>query len=403
MAQMAKSFLHTTLESWYENNSISERTNMYKKIDKYIDRLITMSKPDAPMWNIENIRQGKPAHWNYIDGCMITALLTIGEITGEKKYSDFAESFIDYYVKEDGSILGYDKLKYNLDDINEGRVLFGLYEKTKKEKYRLAIEKQFQQIKEQPRTITGNFWHKQIYPNQIWLDGIYMAQVFSALYAKHYLNKDYSDILTQIKNVENYMKDSETGLYYHGMDCSKTIFWADKETGLSKNFWLRSIGWFSVAMIDIIEIVDENTKEELSRIFRNLMSDIAPFRDKESGMYWQVVNMTEKEGNYLETSGSAMIAYAMLKGARLGVLDESFATLGAGTFDGICEKYLDVNAEGELNLGGICLVAGLGPENNTRRDGSYEYYISEPIVENDAKGVAPFILCYTEVLRRKGR
>ena len=372
---------------------------MYDKIDKYIDRLITMSKPDAPMWNIENIRQGKPAHWNYIDGCMITSLLTIGEITKDAKYFDFAENFIDYYVREDGSILGYDKLKYNLDDINEGRVLFELYQKTGKEKYRLAIEKQYEQIVEQPRTITGNFWHKQIYPNQIWLDGIYMGQVFSTLYAKNYKNGDYSDMLSQIKNVATYMRDRKTGLYYHGMDCSRSIFWADKETGLSKNFWLRAIGWFSVAMVDIIGIVDEETRAEIGTIFVRLMADLLPYRNQETGMYWQVVDQPGREGNYLETSGSAMIAYAMLKGARLGVLEECYAQYGKETFDGICEKYLDVNEDGELNLGGICLVAGLGPADNTRRDGSYEYYISEPIVENDAKGVAPFVLCYTEILQ----
>lgn len=374
---------------------------MYSKIDNYIERLIEMSKPDAPFWNIESIKLGRKPCWNYIDGCMITAFLAIADITGNQKYFDFAEGFIDYYVNNDGSILRYDKLKYNLDDINEGKVLFELYEKTKKEKYRLAIETQYEQIKEQPRTNTGNFWHKQIYPNQIWLDGIYMAQVFSAMYSKAYLNEDYSDVLMQIKNVEKYMRDSKTGLYYHGMDCSKSIFWADKETGLSKNFWLRSIGWFSVALIDIIEFVDENTKAELAPIFIRLMKDILPYRDKETGMYWQVVNEAGREGNYLETSGSAMIAYAMLKGARLNVLADEYADYGKETFDGICKKYLQVNDDGDLNLGGICLMAGLGPEDKPQRDGSYEYYISEPIVENDAKGVAPFVLCYTEILRRR--
>ena len=372
---------------------------MYKKIDNYIDRLIAMSKPDAPFWNIESIKQGKAPHWNYIDGCMITSLLSIAKITGDSKYFDFAENFIDYYVKEDGSILGFDKLKYNVDDINEGKVLFELYEKTKKEKYRLAIEKQYEQVKEQPRTESGNFWHKLIYPHQVWLDGIYMAQVFSAMYSKYYLDGDYSDIIAQIKNVEKYMKDEKTGLYYHGYDSSKSIFWADKETGLSKNFWLRSIGWFTVAMADIIELAGADTVAEITRIFKQLMADVRAFRDEESGMYWQVVDQPGREGNYLETSGSAMLAYGMLKGARLGVLDAEYAELGKGTFDGICEKYLDVNENGELNLGGICLVAGLGPENNLRRDGSYEYYISEPIVENDAKGVAPFVLCYTEILQ----
>ena len=376
---------------------------MYQNIDKYIERLITESTPDLPIWNIESIRQGKKPHWNYIDGCMITSLLALCEITGEKKYFDFAESFIDYYVADDGSILGYDVEKYNLDDLNEGRVLFELYRKTGKEKYRLAIENQKKQLDGQPRTCTNNFWHKLIYPNQIWLDGIYMAQVFSTLYAKEYGGRDYSDMLCQIENVNRYMQDEKSGLYYHGLDCSKSIFWADKESGLSKNFWLRSIGWYTVALVDIIEIIDdEDAKCRLVKIFKNLMESVLAFRDNESGLYWQVVDQPGRDGNYLETSGSSMIAYAFIKGARLGVLSPEYSTLGKETFDGICQRYLKTNDQGELNLGGICLVAGLGPDNNRRRDGSYEYYISEPVVENDAKGVAPFLLCYTEILRMKG-
>ena len=375
---------------------------MYKRIDAYIDRLIEDSRPDAPIWNIESIRQGKKPHWNYIDGCMITALMEIGAIKGERRYLDFAESFIDYYVAEDGSILGYDKAKYNLDDVNEGRVLFELYEMTGKEKYRLAIDKQMEHLREQPRTSTGNFWHKLIYPNQIWLDGVYMAQVFSVKYAKNFGGGDFSDALMQIKNVRRYMYDESAGLYYHGLDCSRTAFWSDPDTGLSANFWLRSIGWFAVAMADIIEIADGQTRAEIAEILSELMHGIAKYRDPDSGMYYQVVNMPHREGNYLETSGSSMIAYAMMKGARLGVLDDSFRELGKATFDGICHRYLGFDENGTLNLGGICLVAGLGPENNRRRDGSYEYYISEPIVENDAKGVAPFVLCYTEVLKASG-
>ena len=371
---------------------------MYENIDAYIDSLLKGSTPDKPLWNIESIRQGKPAHWNYIDGCMMTALLNFAEITCDKKYSDFVCDFIDYYVGDDGSILGYSKDKYNLDDINEGRVLFDLYDMTGKEKYLKAIERLHAQIAEQPRTNTGNFWHKQIYPNQIWLDGIYMAQVF---YVRYQLKNggDISDTLSQIKNVRKYMFSEEKGLCYHGMDCSKSAFWADKQTGLSKNFWLRAIGWFTVALADIIAYTDGSDREEFISVFRDVIKGISQYADPETGMYYQVVDCGGREGNYLETSGSSMIAYAMLKGARLGVIDESYAALGRKTFDGICKKYLTVSENGELHLGGICLVAGLGPEDNKRRDGSYEYYISEPVVENDAKGVAPFLLCYTEVLR----
>lgn len=377
---------------------------MYKKIDRYIDRLLDGSAPDAPLWNIENIRLGKKPAWNYIDGCMITALLCASEITGEKKYFDFAENFIDYYVFDDGTIRGYSKEKFNLDDVNEGKVLFELYAKTGKEKYKKAIFLLESQLDEQPRTETGNFWHKMIYPNQIWLDGLYMGQVFSALFKKYFGNKDYSDVINQYKNVRKLMFDEKKRLYYHGCDCSKKAFWADKETGCSKNFWLRSIGWFCISLIDIIEFIDdENAKSELEKIFAEAVEGISQYADKDTAMYYQVVDKGGEAGNYLETSGSSMIAYAMMKGARLGVLDKKFAEAGRKTFDGICQKYLSISENGDLNLGGICLVAGLGPEDNPRRDGSYEYYISEPVVENDAKGVAPFVLCYTEVKRMEMR
>lgn len=373
---------------------------MYAQIDKYINGLLEKSKPDAPYWNIESVRMGKPPHWNYIDGCMITALLEASEITGEKKYADFSESFIDFYVNEDGTIRGYSLEKFNLDDINEGRVLFDLYKTTGKEKYKKAILLLHEQIEKQPRTETGNFWHKKIYPDQIWLDGLYMAQVFSTLYQKEFGNKDYSDIVNQFKNVRTLMFDENKKLYYHGCDCSKKAFWADKQTGRSKNFWLRAIGWFCISLIDNIDYIDdENARNDLIKIFVEAIEGIAQYADPETGMYWQVVDHGGEKGNYLETSGSSMIAYAMMKGARLGVLDKKYAAMGKKTFDGICAKYLKITEDGDLNLGGICLVAGLGPEDNPRRDGTYEYYVSEPIVDNDAKGVAPFVLCYTEVMR----
>lgn len=373
---------------------------MYEKIDRYIDKLLDGSTPDAPLWNIESIRQGKKPSWNYIDGCMITALLCASEITGETKYADFAEKFIDYYVFDDGSIRGYSKEKYNLDDVNEGKVLFELYEKTGKEKYKKAIFLLESQLEEQPRTVTGNFWHKKIYPNQIWLDGLYMGQVFSTLFKKYFGNKDYSDVVNQFKNVRKLMFDEDKKLYYHGCDCSKTAFWADKETGRSKSFWLRAIGWFCISLIDNIDYIDdEGAKAELVKIFAEAIDGISQYADSETGMYYQVVDQGGREGNYLETSGSSMIAYAMMKGARLGVIDKKYAEMGRKTFDGICKKYLSISEDGDLNLGGICLVAGLGPEDNKRRDGTFEYYISEPVVENDAKGVAPFVLCYTEVKR----
>ena len=372
---------------------------MYEKIDAYVQRLIRESTPEYTVWNIEKVRQGKPASWNYIDGCMMTALLAMSEITGDSQYADFAEHYIDWFVQEDGSIRSYEQETYNLDDLNEGRVLFPLYAATGKEKYKKAAELLHRQLVNQPRTFEGNFWHKAIYPNQVWLDGLYMAQPFYAMYVKNLGNGDYSDTLRQIETVRARMRDDVSGLYYHGYDASRKAFWADPETGRSKNFWLRSIGWFAVALADLCEILPEGEdNEKLRAIFRELMEGVARWVDPETGLYWQVVDQGGREGNYLETSGSSMLAYAMLKGARLGVLGKEYAAKGEKTFRGIVERYLSFT-DGELNLGGICLVAGLGPENNRRRDGSYEYYISEPVVQNDAKGVAPFLLAYTEIKR----
>jgi unsaturated rhamnogalacturonyl hydrolase len=330
---------------------------------------------------------------------MMTALLAMSDITGEGQYFDFAEGFIDDFVAEDGSIRSYEPEKFNLDDINEGRVLFSLLEKTGKEKYRKAAALLRRQLEQQPRTYEGNFWHKAIYPNQVWLDGIYMAQPFYALYEKHLGSGDFRDTVSQIETVRSRMFDEEKHLYYHGYDASRSAFWADPETGRSKNFWLRSIGWFAVALADLLEILPEGEdREKLKGIFAELMEGAARYADEETGLYWQVVDQGGREGNYLETSGSSMLAYAMLKGVRLGALDKEYAAKGQKTFRGIVEKYLSFT-DGDLNLGGICLVAGLGPETNRRRDGSYEYYISEPVVANDAKGVAPFLLCYTEIKR----
>ena len=371
----------------------------YSQIDAYVQRLIRESSPDHTVWNIEKVREGKPGSWNYIDGCMVTALVAMSEITSDKAYFDFVDGFIGDFVSEDGAIRTYDPEKFALDDVNEGRVLFELYQKTGKEKYRKAAETQMDQLRRQPRTDEGNYWHKAIYPNQVWLDGLYMAQPFQALYEKNFGSADYSDTIRQIENVRKHMYNEEKGLYYHGYDASKSAFWADPETGLSKSFWLRAIGWFTVALADLIEILPQGeARDRIIPIFMELMQGISGYADPESGMYWQVVDCGGREGNYLETSGSSMIAYAMLKGARLGVLDQAYAALGRKTFSGIADRCLSFT-EGELNLEGICLVAGLGPENNRRRDGTYEYYISEPVVKNDAKGVAPFLLCYTEIMR----
>ncbi len=363
--------------------------------------MMNESAPDKPLWNIEKVSQGKINGWNYIDGCMMIALNTLGDITGDEKYYDFAENFLSYYVHDDGSILGFNEDEYNLDNLCEGRPLFDVYKRSGKEKYSLAIERLHGQILRQPRTDEGSFWHKKIYPNQVWLDGLFMAQVFYTRYTlERNGGKDLPDILNQFRTVRKRMYDPATGLYRHGYDASKKAFWAG-EDGKSKNPWLRSLGWFSAALVDVYGYLPDSEsamKEELAGLARELADGLEKYIDPKTGMLYQVPDAPEKEGNYPETSGSSMAAYFFVKGARLGIFDKSRAAKGADIFRSICERYL-TETDGKLNLGGICLVAGLGPENNRRRDGSFEYYISEPVVENDAKGLAPFLLCYTELLQ----
>ena len=371
--------------------------------ERYIDQLIEKSTLDVPVWNIEKAKSGKAAGWNYIDGCMILALLETYRATGEKKYYDFADAFIDHRVKEDGTITGYSVEEYNIDNVNAGKTLFALYEMNGKEKYKKAIDLIYSQVRTQPRTAEGNFWHKKVYPNQVWLDGLYMGQPFYMEYETKFNNKkNYSDIFAQFKNVVKNMRDEKTGLYYHGYDASREVFWCDKETGLSKNFWLRALGWYSMALLDTTDKCEPGEEyaaeyEELKKTFVQLMDDMLKYQD-ECGMWYQLPALGGREPNYLETSGSAIMAYSLLKGVRLGFLPESYREYGIKAFQGICDKYLKETEDG-LNLGGICLVAGLGPADDPERDGTFEYYMSEPIVENDAKGVGPLLLAYTELRR----
>ena len=333
----------------------------------YVDSLIAHSSAEAPLWNIEKVRSGKPNKWNYIDGCMITACLSLYHTTGDQKYLDFSKNFIDYFVQEDGSIQTYDPKEYNLDNVNQGKNLFTLYDIYGEEKYRKAIDVIRSQLETQPRTKEGNFWHKDIYPWQVWLDGTYMAQPFYMDYETRY-NKMQGciDSYKQFMNIKKHMRDEKTGLYYHGYDESRQMYWADPVTGCSPNFWLRAMGWF---------------------------------QDEETGMFWQVMDHPGVEGNYLETSGTALFAYAVLKGVRLGYLPKRMAAWAEKAFYGTCDQYLSQNPDGSLQLGGICLVAGLGGKDH--RDGSLAYYFSEPVVCNDAKGVGPLVLAYTEMIAKK--
>ncbi len=370
------------------------------KIEKYIRMLMEKSTPDFPMWNIENLRNGKKSKWNYIDGCMIKAILEMYSITEDKDYLDFADGFVDAKVSEDGLIDGYNVDDLNIDNVNAGKTLFELYDITGKEKYRKAIDLIYSQIEKMPRTKEGNFWHKKIYPNQVWLDGLYMGQPFYMEYDTRYGNKaHYSDIKKQFENVYRIMRNPLNGLYYHAYDESRQMYWCDKVTGLSQNVWLRAIGWYAMALLDTYDKADpaeSEIRDMLKKNLTELIDAMIAYQD-ENGFWYQVVNFSGMDRNYPETSGTAILAYAILKGVRLGVLDESYRKYGEKAFDGVTRDRLKLDDNGELHMDGICLVAGLGGD--SRRQGTYDYYMSEPVVKDDAKGVGPYLLAYTEIRR----
>lgn len=371
-------------------------------LNRYIDYLLENSDCEHPAWNIEAQKGWSENKWNYIDGCMIRGVLELYKIRGDKKYLDFADRFVSGFVEADGNIRSYDKAEWSLDNINPAKNLFALYDLTGKEHYRRAMDTVREQLEQQPRTSQGNFWHKAIYPNQVWLDGIYMAQPFYVEYERRFRDsKGVEDVCEQIFNVEKYMRDRSTGLYYHGYDASGEIFWANPQTGLSPNFWLRAVGWFILGLVDVMEelakIPDKAAEQaRLSAMLTALVESLKHYQDEKSGLFYQLIDKRELRGNYLETSGSALISAAVLRAVRLSYLPESDRAFGESIFNGICDSRLKVE-DGKPCLSGICLVAGLGGA--SMRDGSVAYYLSEPIVENDAKGVGPFLLAYTEMLQ----
>ncbi|OTN75069.1 hypothetical protein A5886_000113 [Enterococcus sp. 8G7_MSG3316] len=378
-----------------------------EKIALYFDQLLDQSSPQAPIWNQEALLEDQPLSWSYIDGCMMLAVQKMYQVTKDEKYLNFMEHFIDFYIDEAGHPLGFKESTYNSDAINEGKVLFQLYDITKKEKYRKAIENLYRQVQLQPRTSEGSLWHKLIYPQQVWLDGLYMVQPFSVMYEVRYQKQPaIGEAMLQFETVAARMRDSATGLYYHGYDCSKLAFWADDRTGCSPHFWTRSIGWFAMALVDTAAFLKQTgtwkkEQEQLQVYLRSLLEALLPFQDQASHLFFQVTDAGKRPGNYLETSGSAALAYVMMKGYRTGLLSKEYGVRGEQILTSLHARKLIETHEG-FSLKDICLVAGLGgmPGKGAykERDGSFAYYISEPAVENDAKGIGPLVFAYTEWL-----
>lgn len=348
--------------------------------------------------DLSKMRMGK---WNYEDACILNAAIQLYKATGEEHYKNFVLEYLDTYVDEEGNILYYKQEDYKLDDIPHGRALIFAYEQTGEDRYQNAIAVLMKHLADQPRIPAGNFWHKKIYLNQVWLDGLYMAHPFYMAYeTKYNKNAHYVDICNQFQLVLDKMYDKEKELFYHGYDDSKKIFWADKETGCSANFWLRALGWFLIACVDTMEEMDKKEYDsfrQIMDIYKVAIHGVLKYQDKESKLFYQVVDGADIEGNYLETSGSAMIATSILKACRMKVLlAEKYQTVGEHILESIIEQKL-VETDGVLHLKDNCAVAGLGPDEG-RRDGTVEYYLSEPIIMDDKKGVAALFMAYAQYL-----
>jgi unsaturated rhamnogalacturonyl hydrolase len=338
--------------------------------------------------------------WDYTAGLMLLALQRVGESTHDPKYAAYIRASIDSLVHSDGTIATYASSEYNLDQINEGRALLTLYDQTRNARYGRAADRLRDQLRSQPRTAEGGFWHKKIYPQQMWLDGLYMAEPFYAEYAlRHSDTAAMNDVARQFLLVARHMRDPKTGLYYHAWDSVHQQSWADPVTGVSKNFWGRAVGWYLMAAVDALDYLPKTHRDrvELIRIVQQLADAVARVQDPVSGVWWQVLDQPNRVKNYLEASGSAMFIYAFAKGARMGYLAPTYRAIAERAFDGMIRTFVTVGADGLVSINGICKVAGLG--GNPPRDGSYEYYVSEPVVADDYKGVGPFILAANELGR----
>ena len=344
--------------------------------------------------------------WNYEDGCVLTALQALYEASGDSFWRDVMIEFMNRYITPEGAALWYQPEQYSLDQIPPGRSLFFLYETTGEKRYLRAAEALAEQLLRQPCTEDGSFWHKKIYPSQIWLDGLYMASPFCLLYAE-YADREYwiPRVITQFQNARTHLYSEEKGLYYHAWDEKRQQFWCNKETGLSACFWSRAMGWLVMALADCWELLAGRREKRagcLEELWREALRGILDYQDSNSGLFWQLMDRRDLAGNYLETSASAMIAYSLLKGVRYKLFGERERRAAAAILCGLETSCFSVTASGavrELHLEGICPGAGLGPADRPQRDGSPAYYLSERPVQDEQKGAAAVMLAYSEWMR----
>lgn len=353
-------------------------------------------------WHQDSItvKENKPAGWDYEQGLVLKALEKVWVRSGDSKYFEYIRKDIDRYVQKDGSIRSYKYDDFNLDNIPTGRALLMLYQQTQpdKEKYRKAADLLWKQLENQPKTNEGGYWHKKRYPYQMWLDGLFMAEPFSAEYSLVFNHPEhFNDIAKQFTLIEKYAVDEKTGLVYHAYDESKSQKWADPKTGRSPHFWSRAIGWYAMALVDVLDYFpqDHPQRANLIKYFQRLAPALVKYQDPKSGVWYQMTTQGTRAGNYFEASASCMFVYALAKGVRMGYLPKNYLTAAQKGYAGILKEFVEEEPNGTISLNKTVSVGGLG--GTPYRDGTYEYYLSEPIRKNDLKGVGPFIFASVEI------
>ncbi len=390
-------FLFSSCKSEKKNTEVKESPKEMAISDtlKWSERLaITLMKAHPEAYQIDGKEEPK---WDYVHGLVLTSFEKLYKKTNNKKYYDYIKGYADATIDSIGVIPSYKYENFNIDMIEAGNILFNLYDTTKEQKYLKAMQTLRKQLSEHPRTSEGGFWHKKVYPSQMWLDGLFMGQPFYAHYTVTFEDgKNLEDVAKQFELIQKHALDAKTGLLYHGWDESKAMAWANKETGTSPNFWSRSLGWYAMALVDVLDYFpkDHPKQKELVAYLNQLAAALVKQQHK-SGLWYQVTDMGDKEGNYLEASGSAMFAYALAKGANKGYLPEMYKDVANKAFDGITRDLIKVSPDGEVIITQACAVAGLG--GNPYRDGSFGYYVNEKKKDNDPKATGPFILAALEL------
>jgi unsaturated rhamnogalacturonyl hydrolase len=350
-------------------------------------------------WRDSFSLDGKPAKWTYDMGVILKGFEGLWLNTGDVKYYNYIQQQMDVFVQNDGSIKTYKPDEYNIDHINNGKLLLLLYRVTLKDKYLKAAKLLRQQLQTHPRTNEGSFWHKKIYPYQVWLDGLYMGQPFYAEYAMlAHEDSAFNDIAAQFIRIEQHTRDAKTGLLYHAWDESKQMKWSNPVTGCSPLFWARAMGWYATALVDALDYFPKEhpQRKNLIAVLNRLVNAVEKQQDAKTGLWKDILNYNgpDKEKNYFEASASSQFVYTIAKGVRKGYLPASKISIAQKGYKGIIGRFI-MYENGQYNLYGTVKVSGLG--GNPYRDGSFDYYMSEPVIMNDPKGMGAFLLAANEM------